>query len=286
MAVIGGVNCAFAHDGTTFAAGLGWSASESATATRQAHSGTDLALESYDGIVDWTGTCTGIGVEPPMFPGTDFTFLGSIDQVLGVTGPARCTGMQVVVDYEASVPVMWTLDIAMQGGALVRGAAAAEDTSVTLPVVPKAFPAATVMTASVAESPDYAALPNITKFTISMKEAAGTYSSSDTGLTTGRTPGNLDITATLEGAVQNGAGKGYLDWPDTDEILHVRAFVNQTKYWGVNWLRFTGYNPGAQASDNVLRVSLPAVLAASQSAGTASLGFVDTPGGTRIWGPA
>jgi len=270
--------------GSVVSASLDWKISESASSTRHAHSASNKAQESYVGIEDWTGTVNGVAVEPPIFPGTDFVFIGSTEGTVGVTAPARCVGMTVVIDYSTATPVMWTLNIAAQGAAgtgLVRGPGAALDLSTPLPVIPKSFIESTIMVADVAATPDYAALANSTKFTINMTEAAGTYSSSTTRLFTGRTPGVIDLNFTIEGLIQDTTA--YTDWPDTNDVQHVQAWVNATQHWDIDWMRMTGCTYGAALADQTIPVTITGVLAALQNAGDAPDGKIITPGSTTIW---
>ena len=90
------------------------------------------------GIDDWRGVAMAYGYQPPVFPGSDFTFTGSLDGTYGFTGTAYCEAIEVIGDIENGEYGAYSIQFS-RNGALTSGSAAATDSTVPSPPCPENF---------------------------------------------------------------------------------------------------------------------------------------------------
>ena len=82
--------------------------------------------------VGFSGWYLGYGHTPAVFPGAAFTFTGSVDGALGVTGAAICTANIIRASIEQGGPIEYMVRF-FGDGALTKGAAVGTDATVPAP---------------------------------------------------------------------------------------------------------------------------------------------------------
>lgn len=80
------------------------------------------------GIDEWRGVAMAYGYLPPITPGNDFTFTGSLDGTYGFTGLAYCESTEIIWDIEQGKYIGYSIQFSRQG-ALTVGAAVATDST-------------------------------------------------------------------------------------------------------------------------------------------------------------
>ena len=109
-----------------------WSIREIQRGAKWVASNTSAGVARKCGVKDWRGYFTGYGHTPATFPGQTFTFTGSVDGTLGVSGPAICDRIVITWDIEAGKIIEYRVDFSANG-TLSKGAGVAADA--TTPVV-------------------------------------------------------------------------------------------------------------------------------------------------------
>ncbi len=105
-----------------------WATSKTATVQAYVASCTDRGTGITKGIINETGSISGIGGNPPITPGVEFTFKGVIDNTFGAAkvldGTVLPTSLSITIDKETCGPITWTANFGVQGQ-LVEGSVGA-----------------------------------------------------------------------------------------------------------------------------------------------------------------
>ncbi len=177
---------------------------------------------------DWSGSYSGLGHTPAIFPGDTFTFTGSIDAVLGVTGAARVESIEIVIDIEGGNPIEYTVNFA-SNGALTRGAAVATDVSVPNP--PSSI-GTKVQLGTLVTTPVYTELSDVRTVTLTFTKALPEYASSGTAGETKRVDANLDLTVSIAVYTED-----FASLPAEGSEHLMRVYVDATTFWALKWVR-------------------------------------------------
>ncbi len=172
------------------------------------------------GVKDWRGYYTGYGHTPVVFPGETFTFLGSVDGTLGVTGPAICDRIVVTWDIEAGKVIEYRVDFS-GNGTLSKGAAAATDSGT--PVIK----CSTGMYVAIGGGRQ----TDIRYMRLVITAANRPYVSSDTAGQVKRLPGNIDAECIYKLYQGTPANLPALAVPN-----QLRFYVTAGTYWQLMWM--------------------------------------------------
>lgn len=148
------------------------------------------------GNEDWSGSYSGYGWEPAIFPGDTFTFTGSVDGTNGVTGSAMCESVDIELDIEGGAIMQYVVNFA-GNGALTLGAAAASDS--TDPSVRSTITHATVELETALGSPESwdSPIADVRRITINIAMNNPSYASSSTAGVMKRVRGSIDATVNV-----------------------------------------------------------------------------------------
>lgn len=205
-----------------------WSITTKKTLVPITASNTKGGTMRVQGNGDWSGSYSGYGHTPGVFPGDTFVFTGSIDGVVGVTGNARCESVEVVIDIEGGKPIEYTVSF-QSNGALSKGAAVAVDI-----VVPNPFSSigTKVEFGTMVASPVFTEIADVRTITLSFTKSLPEYASSDTGGDTKRVDANLDLTLAITVYTAD-----FSTLPAEGSEQHARVYVNASTFWELKWVR-------------------------------------------------
>lgn len=190
------------------------------------------------GAKDWRGYFLGYGHTPVVFPGETFTFLGSVDGTLGVTGPAICDRIVITWDIEAGKVIEYRVDFSANG-TLSKGAAAATDSGT--PVV--------VCSTSMYVKIDAQNQTDIRYMRLVITAANRPYNSSDTAGQVKRNSGNINAECLYRLYQDSPANLPALAMPKV-----LRFYVTATTYWELTWMRLEeieDYGVNLEEAENV-----------------------------------
>lgn len=238
-----------------------WSASVAVDLQKVRSSATKGGTVALDGNTDWSGNFRGFGGQPAIMPGETFTFTGSGDGTLGVTGPAICENVEVVIDIESGAPVSYTVNFA-GNGAPTLGAAAATDT--TAPDVSDLSSIGCKIQQSAAlDAPSFAVIPDVATITVRITSENPAYVSSSTAGAKKRFGGNIDAEVSYK--IYEGSPA---DLIAPNSVKALRVFVNATEFYEFNWMKYGNIDGFDVNRDSVNVVSC--------TQNSAMRGFTDT----------
>lgn len=130
MGVISGLSAAVEKDGSAESTLSGWQVRDihEIAPASYAGSNTRAGMTSTQGNQDWRGRYQNYGHTPLLFPGDQFTFLGSINALTGCSGAAICDRIIITAAGEEGRNILCVSEFS-SNGALSYGAAVASDVS-------------------------------------------------------------------------------------------------------------------------------------------------------------
>jgi hypothetical protein len=251
-----------------------WMVSKSAAVTPYQASCTGRGTGITRGVINEIGTISGIGGNPPITPGTEFTFKGVIDNSVGfvkvLDGTVLPTSLTINIPKETGGNINWTAAFGVQGQ-LVEGAVGAADTSFVL------HEGASLAADPVLDNAgDPYTIPGFRdcSFTIDCPEA--TYVISNAMY---RKPGNLSANVTF-----NIYNDDYIDAKFAPNVVDkVKIYIDATTFWLFEWLRFTDI--GNFTIDRATQAIIGHSIGAQWTAvNAATEGSIVRPGGAFLFG--
>lgn len=110
-----------------------WSVSQVAAIQAYAASCTDGGTGVVEGNINWTGTMAGLGPNPPVIPGQEFTFRGIADATIGsviaIEGTVLIENVSIQFPVQGGGPIVWTATFGAQGLMTSSVTGAADNTS-------------------------------------------------------------------------------------------------------------------------------------------------------------
>ncbi len=162
-------------------------------------SNTKAGTGAVDGNTDWSGSFSQYGHLPAVFPGNSFTFQGTIEGTLGLTGTALVESVTINVDIEAG-SIIETIITFAANGVLTKGAVASGDS--TVPCPPSSLNAEIWTQAPVDPLPAYPGafvkMADVRNFSLAFTTTNPTFASSDTSGGIRRAAGNLAASLSVE----------------------------------------------------------------------------------------
>lgn len=213
-----------------------WTATEATTHQRHSDSGVAGATRVPDGVANWTGTITGFGAQPPLFPsGTNISFQGVRDNTSGhlrsMVGTILVESLTIDINLATQADISWTVAFGCQG-ALTSSNTGATPTAVHGNTDVENGKDLMVKVAGnvVGHGTD----SEIQSAQLSFKRPAATYVTH--GGLTSREPGNLEADISI--AVLND-DMFASEWA-TNSVSGVEVFVTATTSWLFNAIKFGG----------------------------------------------
>jgi hypothetical protein len=230
-----------------------------------------------EGRKDWTGDFECATAEPVVMPGEAFTFEGSIDGALGVSGAAVSESMDTSCDVAGGGPI--TCKVAFGGnGAPTKGAVVVADATDPNPYNGLNGKAAT---GTKVASPVFTDLTDVTKWSLKISAKNKKYGSSSTAKQNKREPGHIDCSASVSYYFATPA-----TLPVEGSTIALKLFVSDTECWELWWMIIDSVtdikvDPNSQEPVGcTINVSWSAF---TDIAGTATIGKIITPAGTTFW---
>jgi hypothetical protein len=186
-------------------------------------SNTKNATGRVKGNKDWRGFFLGYGHTPPVFPGEEFTFTGSIDGSKGVTGTAICDRIQVDCPTEQGTPLEYAVFFSSNGELTLGGAVATDSTT-------PAPPSSVGLGASFG-----GALADVRAWRLLVEAKNKPYASSSTDGWVKRVKGPIDATAQV---TLYSDAPASLPKPNDDVIVNL--YVSTTESWELKWCKVEG----------------------------------------------
>jgi hypothetical protein len=238
------------------------------------------------GVRSWTGQFGFFGREPPEMPGELFGFVGYGAPDDDVSGTGQLYDGDAMVD---SINQMWS----WRDGQMLSGVVnfsghlnldIAEGAEVEDATAPDMEPVCGLIIEVDNGSGGYQEIPNLAQASLTISAANQSYSNSSTQVGgdcwTGRKAGPINMTLQLtqedNERVENALQVG--------EEVAIKAWVNETEFWELLWLRVTGFS-GIRADRETGAILAQTInLEMTAYGGSGALGNIIMPGGT-IWWP-
>lgn len=208
-----------------------WSLTENNAIQTAVASNTANIELNIAGNYDWTGEAQFYGYEPPVLPGTTFTFLGCTDGTANTawtsgSSGAICTEVTIDADHESGTPFKGTIRFAQAAVGLSTTTGTISDSS--LPEVWS--PASRKIIWGV--SPSTPADVPVRGWSITLRNQCPTYVDTDTGGKVFRKAGNKSASGTIKlyeaapaSVLRAGACEG------------AKFYVTNSTYWHMDYLR-------------------------------------------------
>lgn len=256
-----------------------WRISYKAETQAYGASGMSGGTSRLAGNKDWSGSFEALGHTPTVVVGDSFTFTGSFDGSKGATGPAIVESITIDCDIEGGGIIGHTVEFSANGD-LVLGAAAATDSVVPDP--PTAI-GAKVALATPSATPSFTDIPDVRKWSLTMRATNPSYVSSDTAGQTKRVQGRFDCDLSIDVYTDDFADATL---PEVNDVKHVRLFVSSSIYWDIKWARFgevSNVECDIESHNPVAGTLNAAMDGHTDIAGTQTVGAVINPSTTAVW---
>ena len=254
-----------------------WNINTSAEVQAFAASNTRGGMVRSPGNYDWSGQFTGYGHTPPVMPGQSFSFLGSINGLVGASGTAIVDRIDLALDLEHVRPIQWTCNFS-GNGALEYGEAVVTDA--TTVDAPNSM-GCKLQLGTLESTPVYSDLSDVSTVQLSIRCQNRAYRSSSTAGQTLRLPGNIDWS--MSAAVYC---SDFATLVARNTIRAVRLYVSSTEYWELLWGIFGevgGLQVDRESAGTVVAhygISMTGVTTIESSA---AVGRIKSPSDATIW---
>lgn len=282
MAVISGKDGAVKIGATVADSVANWSISETETIEKSVASNTAGAPQRHQGNKDWTGQFKFFNaVAPDVMPGDEFTFLGSVDQSVGVSASAICNRLTVNVPTEDGGVVNCLASIE-GNGVVARGAAVAVDSAVS---AAGSAVGTKLELGTLVENPVFTELDEVRTMDFEIVSENPAYNSSTNAGQTKRSVGNIDANISISVYTDSIA-----NLPTLDDIKTVRIYVTASDYWDFRWIRFEGITDILIDIENaaIVGATITGVFSGYEVDGSdgtnVAQGGIVPPSGTPFWG--
>jgi hypothetical protein len=168
---------------------------------------------------DWNGWYLGYGHTPAVFPGADFTFIGEITRLLGVTGPAICERFDLVWGPATGQLIEYRIFFAADGALTIGVTGDGEDTSSPNP------PTSACMKIEL----DGVEILDLTEFSMSIRARNTPYVTSTTCSDTKRVAGPID--AEMQFTYLEGDMVLAENTHAIDDVKEAKLYVTDSTYW-------------------------------------------------------
>ena len=283
-----------------------WSINPKAESSETPHSGSQVAIERVAGNDSWDGTVMGYGDVPFAWPGTNFTFSGTIDpaspSVVGYSGLAIVDEFSIKIDVAGGKEIGYDLKFSGQGVLTPSTSLSLSPDSVVTTIRNAIGCRCRVsvidgktdwedVDLTIASSPNPPLLLDVTSMDLTIKTANKPYNSSETNGHTMHLPGNLDVGCNIALLVQGAVG--FTTLPANNSVYAVRIYTyydpnrgtKADRFWEIGWILFGGKSniDVDRKSDNPIGCTLNGALKVVGGT-TPKLGWIKDPAGTLRWG--
>lgn len=250
-----------------------WLVKDRNDVVQYASSATRSAIDAMAGNTDWEGLYVCFGHTPAVAPGDTFTFKGTVDGTLGLTGTGMVDVVRIDWPVEAGQPISYIVGFS-PGTAMTALNEAISDTSTALP--PTAI-SCKIQVANDAASPAYADMSG------EEREMHLTIARDNRPTPTGRTAGlKSRVAGHWRGEVEFTAyAASPAALPQKGQTIGLRIYVNASLYWEVRWWEIDEKSDDVkvEGSENY-SCRIHAVFRARGGGG---VGAIVTPAGTTWW---
>lgn len=207
-----------------------WSVAHSAAIQRYACSATQGGTGVVEGNINWSGSMAGLGPNPPVKPGSEFTFKGIVDatngDTLAIEGTVLIENVRIQFPVRGGGPITWNSTFGAQG-------LLTSTTPLTGVVDPTSKLAISAKDTGITIDPGGTpyVVPDVQSISLNLSARSATYISSGA---TERKPGNLiaDLSFTLLNRDLFIANYQ----PNQREIVHI--VLNDATFWLIDEVVF------------------------------------------------
>jgi len=250
-----------------------WLVQDKNETQQYASSNTQMAMGAFVGNDDWTAFYAAFGHTPVRKPGDTFTFKGTVDGTLGLTGSGMVDVVRIDWPTEEGQAISHVVGFSAMGAMTAQSGTIA-DTTTTLP--PTAI-ATKIQVAGDSASPSFADI------TGEEREMHLTIRRKNRPYVSGRTAGQRKrLVGEWDGEVEFTAYAAKpSDLPQKKDVVAVRMFVNSTQYWEIRWFEIDNktdevHIEGTENYSAKLHGTFRAI-------GGGGVGKIVTPAGTTWW---
>lgn len=206
-----------------------WSVNRDAAVTRYAASCVGRGTGVTRGVKNVTGQMTGVGANPLITPGVDFTFKGVIDNSFGAAkvldGTIRINSLNIAFPKESGGLITWTAGFGAQGD-LTEGTTGAADATYVL------HEGATQITNAILDTDDYS-IPGFRQASLTITAPEKPYVINGV---IHRLSGNLEADISIDVYDDDYINARFE--PNVVDGLYL--YADSTTFWFIQWVRFTG----------------------------------------------
>lgn len=267
-----GINAAV--DGVSTA--RGWEVSYTADTQKYVASNTDGGPGREDGNKDWSGSYTAYGHTPAVWPGESFTFLGSEDGAVGVSGTAIVDTITINIDFESGAIIDYTVNFSADGALTLNAAAVVADAT-----MPAAYTSIGRKVQLKAIGGAYADVDDVRTVTITLSAENQSYVSSSTSGWVRRNAGNFDATLSLSIYESDLSA---LILPNS--IYSVKVYVTAAAFWEFEWIKFgeaSGVTVDREGAGHIAYTANGAFTGFAEVTGSMTQGFIKNPAVATKW---
>lgn len=252
-----------------------WALNRASTVGRYSASCTDRGTAAHNGNINESGVITGIGGNPAITPGVDFTFKGVTDNTPGAArvydGTILPTSLDIDCPTEDGTPITWSANFGVQSE-LTPGAVGAADATFAEHLGATAALPPELST----DGSAWYAIPGFRSWHISLTTPEKTRVSN---AKTVRKAGNLEGEITIniyEDEIRN------VNF-DINTVKQVRLYVDATTYWLFKWIKFSDIS-GMTVNRGTQDWVAPTLRGIWSDVKGTVLGSIKRPDGTFLFG--
>jgi len=206
-----------------------WRISSSVDLKAVVASNTKKGTITLGGVQDWEGSYEAFGGAPQKLPNDAFTFKGSLDGAVNVSGPVRCSSVEIVIDIENGEPIRHTVNFSANGVLTISESSAVTDA--TVPSPPSSL-GCKLEHSLLAATETYVEQADVRTITIRISANQASYSGSSSSGYMQRVAGPINVEVTWSKYIANGT-----EFLVKNSVYILKVYVTATSFWHFKWMR-------------------------------------------------
>ena len=237
------------------------------------------------GNEDWSASYNCYGGLPTRLPGeTIGTLKLSLDESVGISGPAMVERVEITWDLEGKNPISHVVNINGNGQATIGASVVSTDATAPAEKILPSLGTMVELADYDPDTPSWYEAENIRSITLAMWKSNTAYNNSGTGKYTKRLAGNFDASLTFAVHTDDFSKlSASLDTPDRGKSMGARVYITDTLYWLIEWMKLRNLSDltcdreGTVMIGMTLNWELSGFLTIGTTTPTATTGKIQTP---------
>ncbi len=197
-----------------------------------------------DGNTDWSGNYVGYGSIPNVMPGDTADLKLSLDELIGITGPAIVDQVEIVWDWENKLPIAYTVGFSGNGAVSLGASVVSTDATLAADVILPSTGCKIEIADFDPASPTFVEVEALRTATLTLRAANTQYVDSSTSGTVKRIKGNFDASMSfsvhcLDFSKLAAADLDYgSDW-EQGKSNGIKMYTTSTLFWLIHWMNLS-----------------------------------------------